>query len=132
MIGEFIKAVGCIILAVIFCTVLARQETHIALCLSIAGCCIVFLSALGNLSPVIDFFYDLQAVSGFESGMLSVVLKAVGIALLTEIATTICSDTGNAALGKVLQFLSVSVIICICIPLLNELLKLIESILGKV
>ncbi len=126
------KAVGGVFLAVIFCALLAKQESHIALCLTVSVCCIVALVAIRNLSPVMDFFYHLQEIGGFDSGMLSIVLKGVGIAILSEIATTICADAGNAALGKVLQFLSVTVIICICIPLLNELMKLIETILGKV
>ena len=132
MISEFLKAVACAFLAVIFCTVLAKQEKHIALCLTITVCCVVSVIALNHFSHVIHFLQNLQSVSGFDSGMLSIVLKAVGIALLSEFATTICADTGNAAIGKVLQLVSTTVIICICIPLLDEFMELIEGILGKV
>ena len=67
-----------------------------------------------------------------ESDTLTILLKAVGIGLVTEVTCLICTDAGNAALGKTLQFLSCAVILWLSIPLLNELLELIDNILGAI
>ena len=64
--------------------------------------------------------------------LLEVLLKVVGISLVAELASMICTDAGNAALGKVLQMLSTAVILCMSIPLLDKLLELISSILGGI
>ena len=65
-------------------------------------------------------------------GMLRILLKVVGIGLVGEIANLICCDTGNAALGKMLQILSTAVILRLSVPLLEQLLGLLEQIMGEV
>ena len=88
--------------------------------------------ALSYLRPVIELIDELQAVGQLDSGMLEIILKAVGIGLIGEIASLICSDAGNAALGKSLQLLSSAVILWLSIPLLTQLLELVQQILGEV
>ena len=60
--------------------------------------------------------------------MLRIIFKTVGVALLAEISELICVDAGNATLGKSLQVLSTAVILWLSVPLLNELIDLIETI----
>jgi stage III sporulation protein AD len=88
--------------------------------------------ALTYLQPVVDFIRQLQATAQLDDGMLEILLKAVGIGLIGEIASLICADTGNAALGKSLQLLSAAVILWLSLPLLTQLLELLQQILGGV
>ena len=64
--------------------------------------------------------------------LIAILLKAVGIGILSEITCMICTDSGNAALGKVIQFLTSAVILWLCIPLFTQLIELIEGVLGAV
>ena len=55
----------------------------------------------------------------------------IGIALLAEFGELICKDAGNTTLGKTLQILAAAVILWLSVPLLNELIDLMESIFSK-
>ena len=100
--------------------------------LGVAICCIVMTAAMSYFQPVIDFFRKLEDLGGLDPQLLSILLKAVGISFLAEVVGLICADSGNAALGKGLQILAVAVILWLCIPLLNELITLVETILGAI
>lgn len=125
-----LKATGGVLLTVIVCLVLSRQGKDFSTLLVICVCCIVGSAAIGFYRQIFGFIQTIEQIGNLNGELLSVILKSVGIALLSEITVLICSDSGNAALGKVIQILSSAVIIWLCIPLFTELLDLVENILG--
>ncbi len=100
--------------------------------LTTAACCMILISAAVYLEPVISFFGQLRHFADLNGEMVSILLKSVGIGLITEIAALICADVGNAALGKSLQIMATAVILWISLPLLSGLLELVGEILGEI
>lgn len=127
-----IRAVAGVLIAIVLCQVLTKQGKDISVLLLIAVCCIVVSAAIVYLRPVVDFIRNLQSIGQLNTQMISVLLKAVGIGLLTEIASLICSDMGNASLGKSLQILSAAVILWLSLPLFEQLLVLLDNVLGAI
>ncbi len=128
----FIKIVISILLTVIFCVVLAKQGRELSLLLSVAVCCTVGVAAFALLGPVIDFADKLQSSANLNAELCAVLLKCVGIGLLTQITVLICNDAGHAALGKILQITASIVILRLSIPLLENLIDIVDSILGNI
>lgn len=129
---NFLKASAVVLLSVILGLILAKQNKDISLLLTMAVCCVVAVAALSYLHPVIDFFRKLMQIGQLDSELFAILLKAVGIGLLSEITVLICADSGNAALGKTIQILSTAVILWLSLPLLDNLMELIEKILEAV
>lgn len=128
----FIKASAGIILALILEKILQKQGKDMSLLLSIVVCTMVAAAAISFLQPVLSFFSRLQIIGNLNSSLLNILLKAVGVGILSEVLSLICTDAGNAALGKTLQLLASSVVLYLSIPLLEELLKLMDTILGAI
>lgn len=128
----FIKASAGIILALILEKILQKQGKDMSLLLSIVVCTMVAAAAISFLQPVLSFFSRLQIIGNLNSSLLNILLKAVGVGILSEVLSLICTDAGNAALGKTLQLLANSVVLYLSIPLLEELLKLMDTILGAI
>lgn len=120
------------LLTVILGLTLGSQRKETGVVLTIFACCLVATAALSYLTPVVDFVQQLQDIGGLDSEMLKILLKAVGIGLVGEIAALICADSGNGALGKSLQLLTSAVILWLSLPLLTGLLELIQQILGEI
>lgn len=132
MIDIFLKAVAGILIAVILTLTLAKNGKDTAVVLVLGVCAMIILGAMKYLEPVVQFFNRLQSLGKLNEQMLSVLIKATGIGILSEIAGTVCSDSGNAALGKSLQIMATAVILWISIPVMSELLSLVEGILNAV
>ena len=128
----FIKAAGGVLIALVLYLILAKQGKDFSLLLTVAVCCMVAGAAMTYLEPVIVFFKKLQALGQIDTEMLTIILRAVGIGLLSEITCLICTDAGNAALGKTLQLLASAVILWMSVPLFNSLITLVEEVLGSV
>lgn len=128
----FLKVTAGVLIAVILCLVLSNQRADLSLLLAICVCCMVMLSAASYLQPILLFANRLIQVGMLNDELLNVLLKVTGIGLVSQIAGLICSDAGNQSLGKALQILTTTVVLCVCVPLFEEILSLIEAILGEV
>lgn len=128
----FIKSTIGTLIAVILYLILGKQGKDISTLLTVAVCCMLVSAAIECLKPVIDFVERLSVISNLDSQMLQVVLRSVGIGLLAEITSLIYSDAGNAAMGKALQFLAGGVVLWLSLPILTQLIDLIEDVLKSV
>lgn len=128
----FVKTAACTIIILVLCIILGKQGKDFSLILTIAGCSMIAIAAISYLDPVIDFVEKLQIMGSLDTEMFTAILKSVGIALLGEVSCLICTDSGNAALGKTLQLLSSAVILWLSVPLFNGLIELVEKILVAV
>ena len=129
---RFLQAAAGIMAAVIMWIILSKQGKEYALLLSLGTCCLVLLVMFRFLEPVLDLLKQLQTLGNLQPEWLSVMLKAVGIGLVVEMGALICSDAGNAALGKTLQILGAAAVLWLSIPLMNSLIELLQQILGGV
>jgi len=127
---NFFKICAGVLITAVLSIMLSRQEKDLNLMLIIAACSMVVISAMTFLQPVIAFADRIVSMSGLNEELISVIVKAVGIGLVSEITCLICTDAGNSALAKVLQILTSAVILWISIPLFERLLDTMDEILG--
>ena len=130
--GYFWKATAAVLMAVILSLALEKQGKDFSVILTLAVCGMAASAAFLYLEPVLDFLWELEAMADLREDMLGILLKAVGIGLVAELASVICSDGGNASLGKQMQLLGSAVILYISLPVFRSLLQLIQRILGEV
>lgn len=126
------KAAAGALIAAMLGIILQRQGKEYALVLvlavSVMGACLV----LTYIRPVISFLEQLSELGNLDSEILKILLKAVGVGLIGEIAGTICADSGNASLGKMLQLLGAAVILWLSLPILQQVMDLIGDVLEGV
>ena len=127
----FIKVTAGILITAIITVAVSKQSADVSLLLTILVSCMAILAVSSYLRPVIDFLERLVKIGQIENEVFSILLKTAGIGFISQIATMICSDAGNQSLSKTLQFVTTIVILCICVPLLDRILVLIETVLGN-
>lgn len=128
----YLQIIAGALVAVILVLTLSAHRKDISVLLGIGACCMVLCAAVSYLEPVVDFISTLQDIGGMDGNWMGIMLKAVGIGLIAEIASLICNDSGSSALGKTVQILAASVVIWISIPLMTQLLELVQRILGDI
>lgn len=128
---RFWEVAAGILVAAILWIVVSKQGKEFSLALSIGACCLALSLMSAYLDPVLDLVIRLEQMGGLQQEWVSVMLKAVGIGLVVEIGSLICSDAGNAALGKTLQIAGTFVILWLAVPLMTGLLDLLERVLGE-
>ena len=125
----FIKVSAGAIVALVLYLILNKQAKDFSAVLSICACCTIIIYAVNFLKPLIDFIKKIESLGQFDPEILKILLKSVGVGLLTEITSLICVDAGNSSLGKSLQILGSSVILYLAIPLFSNLIDIVQDVL---
>lgn len=128
----YLNTVAGVLIAAVLGVVLSRQGKDISLLLSLAVCCMVLLVAVRYLEPVMEFLDTLATLSNLDNDLMNTMLKVVGIGLIAELASLICADSGNSAMGKAVEFLAAGAVLWLSIPMMTTLLELIQQIVGQV
>lgn len=126
----FMQACAIALLAVILILSQGKMK-EMGMLLSLAGCCMVALVAVSYLQPVLDFLERLETLGNLDRAMIGTLLKIAGIGMITEIASLVCSDSGNGSLGKAVQLMGTAVILWLSVPLFTALVELIQKLLGE-
>lgn len=128
----FLKTVAGVLTAVILWISLNKNAKDYSVLLTLAVCAMVILSSVVFLQPIVNFLGKIQEAGSLDSDLTAIILKSVGIGILTEVSTLICKDAGNESMGKALQILATTVVLWISIPVFERLLSLLDEILGAI
>ncbi len=128
----FFQVVAAVLLAVVLGLVVSRQSKESVTLLTLAVCSMAMCVGVTFLRPILDFLRQLQQTGQWNSEWVRLLLKAVGIGLIGELAALVCIDAGNAALGKTVSMLTNVVMLWLAVPLLQALLELVEELIGGV
>ena len=129
---QFYKITALALVTTVLTLVVRRQEKDFALLLTMAGCAMAGMVLFTFLEPVLDFLVTLQTLGDLSGDILLILLKAVGVGLVAEIAGMVCADGGNASLGRVIQLVGSAVILWLSLPIFQMLMDLMTRILGEV
>ena len=126
------KSSACAMIAVIIGLAINRQGKDYAILLTLVVCAMIAMLALRYLEPVLDLFDTLREIGGLNNELVQILLKVLGVSLISQISCMICNDAGNSALAKTLQILTAAVILWLSLPLYNGLLELIKEVLEAI
>lgn len=125
----FWKTTAAVLIAAILGLVIGKEQKDMGVLLTIAACAMAIGSAVTYLEPVLDFFWELEALAGLQGNALEILLKALGIGITSEIAGMVCKDAGNASLEKTIHILGGALILYLSLPIFRSVLQLIQEIL---
>ena len=128
----FLKITSSVLITVVICLVMHKNGAEMTMLISTAACSLIIIAAIGFLQPIVDFCGKLQLLGKLDGSIMDILLKAVGIGLLSQIVGMICVDSGRQALAKTLHFVAVAAILWLSLPLLEELIVLLDAVLGAV
>jgi len=126
------QGIALSLIAAVLVIVMGKNSGELSVLLMIGAVCMVVILAFSYLNPVLDLIGRLQDMSNLDSQTVQVLFKSVGVGLITEVASLICSDAGNATLGKTVQILGAAVMLWLSIPLIEQMLNLVENVMGNV
>ena len=127
----YLRLVAGILIAAILTMVLKKQERDIAVLLSLTVCTIVVISISAYLGEMVSVVWQLSEISGIDESWIRMILKILGIGLLSQISASICSESGNQSLSQIIQILTNVVILWLCMPLLEQILNLLRTVLEE-
>ena len=126
----YFKITSGIVISVILCLLIPKEKKDISVLLCIAVCCMALAGISVYIEPLIELFVRLTTLGNLPEELVQILLKTIGIGLVSQLASVVCIDAGNQSLSKAMQIITSAVILWLCIPLLERMLVIIENVLG--
>lgn len=123
-------AVGVLLCGAMLSTVLRTHRPELAVGLSLLAGVLVLGMVLSRLSPFFASLKQMLAVGGLSDNAFGVVLKGVGVCLLTQLTADICRDAGQSALASKAEWVGRVLLLLISVPLYEQILALVVSLVN--
>ena len=117
------------VITAVACLLLRGKSSELALLVSLTCVVLVLLLSVRFLSPVIQVFQRLRALSGMSDEVTAPMLKIAGIGLLTHITTAVCDDAGETAMSRAVSTSGIILSLYASLPLLSAVISLLEETL---
>lgn len=126
---DVLQLVGLGVIAAILALVLKQHKPEVGLFIAIAAGVIILLMVMGRIASIIEVLDDMARRANLDWIHLAVVLKAVGIAYITEFGAQVCKDAGENSIASKIELGGKIVILSLTLPILVGLIEVILQVL---
>ena len=123
---EIFKLAAIILTAVIVVGALPTFSKEISLIITLSCCTVILLYMLKMIVPVVEYVRELTRNIYFDR--FDVVLKAVGVGLITQFVSDTAIDCGNRSLANQMIFAGRICVLMLAIPVFVQVLGIIERL----
>lgn len=117
-------------ISIIFLTMMAGSiKREYAIAVTVGAAILLALYGVSSLESIIERIAELQESIGVGEEYLTILLKMVGIAYLTQLVVSICRDAGNGAVAGQINMLGKISMLLVSFPVLEALLKTVGEML---
>ncbi len=111
----------------VLCVIVKNYKPEYSLVCQLCGVAVVAGAVLSFFEDVVDSLFDMSVAGGLDSSFLEILLKALGVSIMTDIASNVCKDSGNNTLSAGVELFGKTIIVFMALPMLK---KLIEAAVG--
>lgn len=81
------------------------------------------LCAIGAISRVVSFVFELSETAGLRRELTEPLVKVLGISIVTKLATDMCREAGVLAVASYIELLGGCIAIAFAFPIMMSLLS---------
>ena len=123
-----VKLCSLCLLAVLMILLLRQTRAEFAPLVTLTVCVMLLGVAAAVFMPIVEFMEALP-LTGEMADSIAVLLKCLGLALLTQTTADLCRDAGEGAIASKVELVGKAEILLLCLPMLGELLRLTGEVL---
>lgn len=126
---EIIQIVGFGLIATILILVIKQKTPQIAFTISILVGAMIFLLLLDKIAAIIGVIQKLAVQANVDVMFLSIILKIIGIAYITEFGAQVVRDAGEGAIAAKIELAGKILILVLAVPIIQVIIETILRVL---
>ena len=117
-------AAVCLLLAVF----LKSQNKMFALLVTLGGAVLIFLISSDAAFNVFDALSDIEDSAGYTGTYVTMMLKVLGISIVTQVVCDSCRDNGESALASQTEIASKIMVLAMLLPLFQTVIQIVTGL----
>ena len=126
---EIIKLIGLALTASAVCILFKRFFGEYSFLVTAAALLLILIPVLIELRGFADKIQIYAEETGLSLYYIKILIKAAGISIICDFASSFCRDAGNESLSKGVELLSKTAVLLISLPLIEEIINTVIGLL---
>lgn len=118
-----VKLCGVALIGLVATSVMKGLKNEMSGFISAVTGLILLGGSIAMLYPIISYMHEITKETGFYV-YIETVIKALGIAVISESAADLCRDAGESAIASKTEFAAKIMIIYLALPVIKNLISL--------
>lgn len=119
---------GLCLMGVLLLLFLRQSKPDFAPLVTLTLCVMLGGVGIASLLPAVDFMQELP-LNESTAQSLTVMLKSLGLAFVTQTTAEFCRDAGESAVASKVELIGRAEILLLCLPMLRELMSITAEVL---
>ncbi len=119
---------GLCLMGVLLLLFLRQSKPDFAPLVTLTLCVMLGGVGIAAMLPAIDFMQELP-LNESTAQSLTVMLKSLGLAFVTQTTAEFCRDAGESAVASKVELIGRAEILLLCLPMLRELMSITAEVL---
>ena len=118
--------------ALILILIVRQFRNDMALPVSVCVTVVLASASVIFMKPIVDFADGLLSFGndGQYRDYVKIIMKSIGISLVSSCASDICRDAGESGMGNKIELIGKCAVLAGALPLLTSIVRLSEDILN--
>lgn len=126
---EWLRLIGFCLLAGAMVMLLGQMQPQAAALLSVAFGVLVVGALLGQVAGYIETVRTFLASLNLDEQYFSIMLKSMGVVLVTQLAVQACEDMGAQSIARRAEFVGRLALLSVAVPVFMELTQMAVDVL---
>jgi stage III sporulation protein AD len=124
------QAAACGIIAALLSIVLKQYKPEYAMAVRLGAGIIIFVLLLTPVKDAIAQIGGLAAEAGLSGGYSALLLKSLGLCIITQFSADVCRDAGEGALAGKIELAGKVTVLAMALPLIGNVAKMAAELIG--
>lgn len=121
--------IGTGIIAAAIAAVLRKFGGESGLFVSLAASLLILFAVISSISPLTDLIGELAEASGTESAYIAILMKALAVCVITQLAAESCRDSGEGAIASKIEFAGKTAVLLVSVPLFSAIFGIVKELI---
>lgn len=120
-----------LVVVALIVSILLRQygKKEYSILVQIATGAIIMFSVVTQIADVVTDLTELASGIGINIAYIKLLIKVLGICVVTQFVCEICKDSGESALSSQIEFAGKIIVVTLMLPLLKSIINLVVGII---
>lgn len=128
---EILKLIGLSLVCTVICLIIKNIRPEFLPFVQLSSIVVVFSAFFNSIKEMITEVRELISYGEvIYDEYLILLIRVLGVSLITKIASDTCKDSGNTAIAVVVEFTGKVFVLIFCFPLLKMIVELSHGMLN--
>jgi len=119
------------VIAAILSLTIKRYSPEVSVAVSLGGSILIMVVVFSTLSPFLSEIDRLYRGTGMNGEYGKILLKCLGICLISQIASDTCRDANETALASKIEIAGRASVLIAALPMFSQLINIAIKLIGS-